>query len=733
VTKTRLSFTAIFLATTIAGNHVAGQSGTATPERQSYTSTATAILVDVVVRDKREQPVTDLSAADFEVMEDGVRQRVDTFTRVLHGGGIGVGIAWKRERDPIEVRLGPLSSPTPSGDVTPDATTALVFDHLSAESLRLAQKATLDYIPMTGDTTIQVAVLATEPRVRFLQSYTTDRARVRKAVQRLLPAATAVAEQRSERVDELVARRRELASQGQSSGAMAPGGAGIARNAENLSERDSELQMIRTELDMLRADRHLDRAQSGQTSAEALLAIVQSLAPFPGRKTIVFFSEGLPVSPALAAKLDWVIDAANRANITAYAVDANGLRAKSTMTASRKELDVFGEERFTQLATGSDRTDRPLTMAMEQVEDTLRSDARSGLARLAEETGGFLVEGSNDLTSAFRRIDEDNRFHYLLSYSPHNPSFDGKYHTIQVKVHRPGVQVFARKGYRALNAAPSSDSGAYEVSALALLERTPLPNAFPVQAGAFSFPEPARPGLTPVLAHVGTDVFRFIVDPDRSTYTAQAAIVVRIRDREGQEVQKLSQQYLLSGDARDLDAATHGDIIFYREADLAPGVYTIETIVFDAVGHRGSARIATLTVPRAEQTGLRMSSLVLVNRVEEVDEMRAGAAARGPLYVGRFLLYPNLGEPITKATARELPFYFTIYGDAASVKVYAELLRDGNRLAEIAVPLPPSTAMRVQHVGRLPIVSLPSGMYELRIRAVAGAQEVMREAFFRLE
>ena len=79
-------------------------SGTATLRSQSpaaaradhaYSSAATAILVDVVVRDRKGRPVTDLIADDFEVYEDGVGQKVDTFSRVSRGGGIGVGVAWK--------------------------------------------------------------------------------------------------------------------------------------------------------------------------------------------------------------------------------------------------------------------------------------------------------------------------------------------------------------------------------------------------------------------------------------------------------------------------------------------------------------------------------------------------------------------------------------------------------------------------------------------------------------
>src|SRR5687767_8026593 len=62
---------------------------------QGYSTATTAILVDVVVRDRRGHPVTDLTAEDFELHEDGVAQKVDTFSRVSRGSGIGVGVAWR--------------------------------------------------------------------------------------------------------------------------------------------------------------------------------------------------------------------------------------------------------------------------------------------------------------------------------------------------------------------------------------------------------------------------------------------------------------------------------------------------------------------------------------------------------------------------------------------------------------------------------------------------------------
>lgn len=708
------------------------------PERagQTYSSATSAILVDVVVRDRQGRPVMDLTADDFSVSEDGVPQRVDTFTRVSRGGGIGVGIAWKTPEAPIAVTTSPAAAS--DGDTGPEdeANVALVFDHLSSETLRLAQRATLDYVPMTGDSPARIAIFATDPGLRVLQPYTTDRALVRKAVERVLPSGTAAEEQKGERQDALLSRRKELEGQTRAAlnAAATVSGAAAGRNSSAIGQRENELKLVETELAMMRSFDNLDRDHRGYDTALALASVVETLTYQPGRKTIVLFSEGLPVSPALSARLDAVIDAANRANVTAYAIDANGLHAKSTSANMNKELEAFTDDRFSQLGSGSDRTTQPLTMAFERIEDTMKLDSRTGLARLAADTGGFLVGESNDLSSAFRRIDEDNRFHYLLTYSPKNTDFDGRFRRIDVKVRRPATQVFARKGYRAVRAPAALDTAAYARPALALLDRAPLPNAFPVYAAGFSFPDPARPGLTPVLVHVGTGALRFVIDPRRSSYSAQAAIVVRIRDAEGREIQKLSQEYVFSGDGADVDAARRGDILFYREVDLVPGVYTLESVVFDANAGQGSVRVGTLNVPSSPPRTPSLSSLVLVNRVEETREAPGGGAnAIAPLYVGRTLLYPNLGEPIRKGSTPELPFYFTLYGNSQGVRVSAQLLRNGTPVAEAPVPLASPTNSRVQHVGRLGVGTLPAGTYEFRIRVELGGREVSRSAFFTLE
>ena len=224
----------IVIAVLLASARVGSQSAAPKQAAQSFVSSTTAILVDVVVRDKRGRLVTDLAAEDFEMAEDGVAQRVDSFTRVSRGSGIGVGVAWKAPNTTV-TGTPPAAAPQPADTVPADdeSITALVFDHLSAESLRLAQKATLEYVPMAGESAVKIGVFATDPGIRVVQGYTTDRTRVRSAVQRLLPAGTSAEEQQADRRDELTMRRRNLRGDGEASQvvAEAAGGAALARAA----------------------------------------------------------------------------------------------------------------------------------------------------------------------------------------------------------------------------------------------------------------------------------------------------------------------------------------------------------------------------------------------------------------------------------------------------------------------------------------------------------------------
>ena len=72
----------------------------------------------------------------------------------------------------------------------------------------------------------------------------------------------------------------------------------------------------------------LERDQAGYASANALMSVVTGMRAMPGRKSIVFFSEGLAIPPNVQERFMGVVDAANRANVSIYPMDAMGLRTE---------------------------------------------------------------------------------------------------------------------------------------------------------------------------------------------------------------------------------------------------------------------------------------------------------------------------------------------------------------------------------------------------------------------
>jgi hypothetical protein len=479
----------------------------------------------------------------------------------------------------------------------------------------------------------------------------------------------------------------------------------------------------------------LERDQQGYATTNGLLAVVNSMRLIPGRKTVVFFSEGLALPPNVQAHFRAVISEANRANVSVYAMDAAGLRALSTQEETRREMLAAAREQARQRGSGRDFTGGAMSKQLERNEDLLRLNPHSGLGQLAADTGGFLIRDTNDLKTGFRRIDADMRFYYTLAYEPTSQDYDGSYRKIEVKVRRPGVRVRARKGYFAIRKTDDRPVLTFEAPALALLDRAPGSNAFPSWARGLSFPEPQRPGLAPVLVDIPGNVLTFTTDEETKTYSADIVIVARIKDPAGSVVERMSQLYQMTGPKHQMATARAGGVLFYREAQLPPGRYTVEAIAYDAEANAASVRSSELVVPEATEGRLRLSSVVLVKRVEQVPQADRDAAK--PLSFGDVLVYPNLGEPVSKAARNELAFFFTVYaakGGADRPKARISVLKGGGRLAEAPIDLPePDATGRIQHVLSLPIAQFKGGTYELRVSVQDGRGEDTRSVSFTVQ
>ena len=82
----------------------------------------------------------------------------------------------------------------------------------------------------------------------------------------------------------------------------------------------------------------------GQSSLAGLTAVVAGLKPLPGRKSILYFTESLPLTSRLKPRFNALIGEANRANITMYPVDAAGLRVHSKEAEVGRNVSVSGAQ-----------------------------------------------------------------------------------------------------------------------------------------------------------------------------------------------------------------------------------------------------------------------------------------------------------------------------------------------------------------------------------------------------
>jgi VWFA-related protein len=156
-----------------------------------------------------------------------------------------------------------------------------------------------------------------------------------------------------------------------------------------------------------------------------------------------------------------IMDDANRGNASFYTVDPRGLAAFDA---------PIGPE-----------PPPPIDVDLANLRHRLET-----LQTLAENTDGLAVINSNDLDKGFRRIADDLSSYYLLGYYTTNSRLDGRYRQIKVNVTRPGVDVRARRGYRAATRE--------EVTAARTAASAPVPEAVSTARTALAALAGIRPG-----------------------------------------------------------------------------------------------------------------------------------------------------------------------------------------------------------------------------------------------
>jgi len=156
------------------------------------------------------------------------------------------------------------------------------------------------------------------------------------------------------------------------------------------------------------------------------------------------------------SRLREIIALANRSNVVFYTVNPGGLQV----------FDYAISERV--LGTGN-INESPIAQGMNNINDRVGS-----MQTLANNTDGIAVLNTNDLKAGLQRVSDSLRAYYLLGYYSTNKAFDGRPRRIKVTVKQPGVEVTARRGYTAPDAAERAARAAAEANPVAAKGPSPV-------------------------------------------------------------------------------------------------------------------------------------------------------------------------------------------------------------------------------------------------------------------
>jgi len=676
-----------------------------------------AVVVDVSVVDKKGRPVTTLAQSDFEVFEDDIPQTILTFDRHVPNPNATA------EDAAAELGLGGQNRASRASARGPSVT-AIAFDRLSPEGRMLAYRAAKRFVQNKQADEL-AGVFIVDQALRTLAPYTTDPVKLAAAVEQAANTATTqLAHERTMAERYTVTPETPFVAGAEDVGrfaGMEPGTDPLAKITD-FAERAIATMILRME----NSYRDMLYEMQGHASIDSLLALVDSMSQVPGRKAVIYFCEGLTIPPSVEPKYRSIIYTANRSNVTVYTVDAAGLRVHSDQAGTSYAIAQYGAQGVGDVPRGD-----KFLQSLEDNERSLKQDPAVSLGILAEQTGGLLINNTNDLENGIGRINEDRRNYYLLSYSSTNPTLDGKFHRISVKVKKAGMHVRNRTGYVA---SPMGDAGPvndFEAPALSALNETVPPSSFDVQLVPAHVPEPGHPGRAVVSVSIPGRGLALITNEQQNTCAGGAVVVLRIQDEQGVAIQKLSQQYRLRGAYADIATMRAKQLTFTRFPELAPGTYRVDAAVYDSVGERASVASAPLTIHPAAPPAV--GNLLIIDHAEKIESDELANQVKGnPMVVGGMLLKPVLRPVIHRSEREEITFAVPLSLEPNQLAPLATLglVADGQVIATKALGALgiADASGRLFAVGRMPLAQVPVGTYQLQLTIGTGPDARTRMA-----
>jgi VWFA-related protein len=711
-----------------------GQAPPAAPDA-TFRSGAQEVLLDVVVRDKKGQRVTNLEPSDLEVYDNGVKRQITSF-KLVEGGTTAITPEEKTGATTVTAAV-----PVQQKHVNPLAQirlVTLIFNRLDLNSRALARKASLDLLKNEFPENVFMSVLVLDDGVHALQAFTNNRDLLTKAVEHATSGAYTEFISDSKRIEEDMKQQLGPAQGNESVGEQvqemsdATGGSG-GRGPTGDPAGAAMAQMM---LNMLLTARSSELAQTGRTAVWGLINIVSQQYTLPGRKSILFFSPGFGIPQGMEEPWKVLISTANRFNVTFYAIDSRGLSTTNLNDDSVSQLKDATSASRANLRKGTGLVTPAMAKAQDMAIESGKANTQNTLADLAQSTGGFLIANTNDFRNDLRKVAEDIETYYQVTYNPQIEKYDGSFRKVEVKSARANLRIQSRAGYFALPAAPGAGGvivSPFELPLMNALNMRPFPKDFAFESAGLHFRGKDNEPECSVVLDVPLGNLTLTQPKPEMPYEGGLAYVALVRNSKGEVLQKFRGEAPLSATPDQLAALKESHFLYHEHFDVPPGRYTLETAISDKNGNKISVRKSSFLVPPPAPS-LEMSSVSIVRNVRDKND---NTSAQDPFLMQTKLVTPTIMPEMKKASTTALSFYFVVYPDKSSAtkpKLTMQFSRDGVPLFGGSPELgAPDENGRIQYVATAPADKLEPGNYQVQFFVTQGAETARESVTFSLD
>ena len=671
------------------------------------------VEVPVTVHDRDGKPVRGLTAADFELRDDGKEVAIQA---------VDVEEFTTKSDAPAP------AAPAPRRAVSPAARRRflLLFDVSFSTPSRLTRirEAARKFVTekLGPEDLAAVATYSVEHGLNLVVSFTGDRSQLASAVTTLglvnAGAATSVADPLN------LARSFGLEDGGTGGTPMAASGSALT---EQLLEMNRQIKVG-----------DLSHRQGRVASLiQSFRALASALDSVQGRKQILYFSQGFDMrllegnsqdsdevrrqaessiegrpweidnqqrfgSSALQSSLNDMLDLFKRSDCVLYSIDLTGLSAGGNVTSpvsgDRDEFDPSG------------------------------GSGQRALFAIANGTGGELLENANDFSGQLDRLLERQSVVYVLTFSPKRSGRPGRFHSLKVRVKRPGATVSARAGYSEPRPFASSSAAERSFAAADAISAEIPVRDLPAVVTAQAFAGKDSPEATVQVSLPGSSLVAGTLD------RIPVEIYVYAYDERGKVADFSAETATL--DLSQVGARLReGGLRFFTQFRLRPGTYRLHALVRNGATGAMGFDTRDLVVPDfAAGKPLVVAPLAVGENkgvVLRVKASRSGTDLGFPYMMGADSYLPDPSPTVDRS--RELKLCLYTYAIGTNAKLGGQILEaSGKPLGAADLSLlghsPPDELGRSTYVLAFRPGNLGAGSYLLRVVAQDPATGVARQA-----